>query len=270
MSAISARTSSRSLAVERRVLGAVRADLRQPGTPFSDRVMNRHAFGTEWTAAQLTEPRRALHLHSCRRCSRGCGRGLSARGKNPSTPAKFGWALVLAGGATAVLAYAASHPGADGLAGVWSLALAYFVLTVGEMMLSPIGLSAVTTLSVTRVVSLMMGTWFLASAFGEILAGRFGTLAAVAAGCEHGRCARRLRRAVHPTRVDRRRHRRRVPPAQPHAAPPHARRALMAGQPRGGVQATATLIAPPVMSEYVYAPMRPFTVSYVKSSGSTR
>jgi POT family proton-dependent oligopeptide transporter len=50
------------------------------------------------------------------------------------------------------------------------------------MMLSPSGLSAVTTLSVPRVVSTMMGTWFLASAFGEILAGRLGTLAAMEPG----------------------------------------------------------------------------------------
>jgi POT family proton-dependent oligopeptide transporter len=56
---------------------------------------------------------------------------------------------------------------------------AYALLVVGEMVLSPIGLSAVTTLSVPRVVGMMMGAWFLASAFGEMIAGRFGTLAAM-------------------------------------------------------------------------------------------
>ena len=54
------------------------------------------------------------------------------------------------------------------------------VLVLGEMVLSPIGLSAVTSLSVPRVVGLMMGAWFLASAFGEMIAGRFGTWAAIA------------------------------------------------------------------------------------------
>ena len=57
--------------------------------------------------------------------------------------------------------------------------LAYFVLEVGEMCLSPVGLSAVTQLSVPRVVSLMMGTWFLATAFSETLAALFGKLAAI-------------------------------------------------------------------------------------------
>ena len=77
------------------------------------------------------------------------------------------------------LGWAAPHPGADGLAGLWWLVVAYLVLEVGEMLISPIGLAAVTTLSVPRVVSLMMGTWFLASAFGEIAAGRLGSLASM-------------------------------------------------------------------------------------------
>jgi len=142
-------------------------------------VMNRDGFGTTWTASQLTGLG-ALFIFVLSPLFAWAWPRLSARGLNPSTPAKFGWALALAGASMAVLAWAASHPGADGLAGLWSLVLAYFVLTVGEMMLSPIGLSAVTTLSVARVVSLMMGVWFLASAFGEMLAGRFGTLAAMA------------------------------------------------------------------------------------------
>jgi POT family proton-dependent oligopeptide transporter len=53
------------------------------------------------------------------------------------------------------------------------------VLEIGEMCLSPVGLSAVTQLSVPRVVSLMMGTWFLATAFSEALAALFGKLAAI-------------------------------------------------------------------------------------------
>ena len=53
------------------------------------------------------------------------------------------------------------------------------ILVLGEMVLSPIGLSVVTTLSVPRVVGLMMGAWFLFSAFGEIIAGRLGTWATI-------------------------------------------------------------------------------------------
>jgi proton-dependent oligopeptide transporter, POT family len=57
--------------------------------------------------------------------------------------------------------------------------LAYLVLELGEMCLAPVGLSAVTQLSVARVASLMMGTWFLATAFSETLAAAFGKLAAI-------------------------------------------------------------------------------------------
>jgi POT family proton-dependent oligopeptide transporter len=104
---------------------------------------------------------------------------LDRTGLNPSTPAKFGWGLIFAGLSFAVLLYAAANTAEGARVSVWWLVLAYFVLEVGEMVLSPIGLSVVTTLSVPRVVSMMMGAWFLFSAFGEIIAGRFGTLAAM-------------------------------------------------------------------------------------------
>lgn len=107
---------------------------------------------------------------------------LDKKGWNPSYAAKFGFALLFAGLAHFILQYAALTPDGQGMAGFWWFILAYFVLVVGEMALSPIGLSAVTQLSVARVVSLMMGVWFLASAFGEMIAGRFGAMASMPAG----------------------------------------------------------------------------------------
>ena len=65
------------------------------------------------------------------------------------------------------------------MASVWWLVLAYFVLEIGEMCLSPIGLSAVTQLSVARVVGLMMGGFWLATAYSEMLAAEFGKLASL-------------------------------------------------------------------------------------------
>ena len=62
---------------------------------------------------------------------------------------------------------------------LWWLILAYIVLVLGEMVLSPIGLAAVTALSIPRVVSTMMGAWFLFSAFGEMIAGRLATYASI-------------------------------------------------------------------------------------------
>ena len=53
------------------------------------------------------------------------------------------------------------------------------MLEIGELMLSPIGLSAVTQLSVPRVVSLMMGAWFLGTSYSEVLAAQLGKLSIV-------------------------------------------------------------------------------------------
>jgi proton-dependent oligopeptide transporter, POT family len=145
---------------------------------FSDRVMDRHGLGVHWTATQLTGLG-ALFIFVLSPIFAWLWPRLAQRGHNPSTPGKFGLALVIAGASTIPLAWAATHPGEDGLAGLWSLVLGYFILEIGEMLISPIGLAAVTTLSVPRVVSLMMGTWFLASAFGEIAAGRLGSLASM-------------------------------------------------------------------------------------------
>lgn len=105
---------------------------------------------------------------------------LDKRGADPSKPVKSAIGLVFAGLSFIPLAWAAQQVGISGqMASVWWLVLAYFVLEIGEMCLSPVGLSAVTQLAVPRVVSLMMGTWFLATAFSETLAALFGKLAAI-------------------------------------------------------------------------------------------
>jgi POT family proton-dependent oligopeptide transporter len=101
-------------------------------------------------------------------------------GADPSKPVKSAIGLMFGGLSFIPLALAAQQAGATGgEASVWWLVLAYFVLEVGEMCLSPVGLSAVTQLSMPRVMSLMMGTWFLATAFSETLAARMGKVAAI-------------------------------------------------------------------------------------------
>ena len=105
---------------------------------------------------------------------------LDRRGADLSKPVKSAFGLLLAGVSFVPLALAAQQVGASAqMASVWWLVVAYFVLEIGEMCLSPVGLSAVTQLAVPRVVSLMMGTWFLATAFSETLAALFGKLAAI-------------------------------------------------------------------------------------------
>ena len=105
---------------------------------------------------------------------------LDKRNLNPSKPVKSAYGLLFAALAFLPLMYAANQAGASGaMASVWWLVLAYLILEIGEMCLSPVGLSAVTQLSVPSVVSLMMGTWFLATAFSEMLAAQFAKLASL-------------------------------------------------------------------------------------------
>jgi POT family proton-dependent oligopeptide transporter len=145
---------------------------------FCERVMDRHMLGVEWTSSQLTSIG-ALFVVSLTPLFAWLWPQLDRYSLNPSAPAKFGIALVFAGLAFGVLVHAIGQTEDATLVSVWWLVLAYLVLVFGEMALSPIGLSAVTTLSVPRVVGLMMGAWFLFSAFGEIIAGRFATWASV-------------------------------------------------------------------------------------------
>ena len=104
---------------------------------------------------------------------------LDRRGLNPSKPAKMAIGLVFAGLAFIPMMLAAQSASGGAMASVWWLVLAYFVLEIGEMCLSPIGLSAVTQLSVARVVGVMMGAFWLGTAYSEVLAAQFGKLASI-------------------------------------------------------------------------------------------
>jgi POT family proton-dependent oligopeptide transporter len=97
---------------------------------------------------------------------------LRQRGKEPSTPAKIAWGMVITAASTLFMIAAVwvSGGGQDKVSGWW-LVGTYGVITVGELCLSPMGLALVSRLAPRRVTSLMMGGWFLATAFGNKLAG---------------------------------------------------------------------------------------------------
>jgi POT family proton-dependent oligopeptide transporter len=103
--------------------------------------------------------------------------GLVRKGRPMSTPRKLFYGMLLTSGAMLIMAVAGWLQQSSGLrvGGYW-LVLAYFVITVGELCLSPMGLSLVTKLSPKRLVGLMMGGWFCATAFGNKLSGLFGEL----------------------------------------------------------------------------------------------
>ena len=96
---------------------------------------------------------------------------LGRRGKDPSIPVKFGLGLMLLGAGFLAMAGAAGVVAGGAKAAAWWLILIYLLHTFGEMCISPVGLSSVTKLAPPRLVGQMMGTWFLGSSLGNLIAG---------------------------------------------------------------------------------------------------
>src|SRR5690606_14311705 len=96
---------------------------------------------------------------------------LGRRGKDPSSPTKFGIGLVLLGlGFVVMVGAGLAAAGGAEVSPRWFV-LTYLLHTLGELTLSPVGLSAMTKLAPARVSSLMMGVWFLGASVGNFIAG---------------------------------------------------------------------------------------------------
>jgi len=101
---------------------------------------------------------------------------LDKRRREPSIPRKFGFGLIFNALGFLVLVYALSRLlGANGLIPFWPLVLCYVMQTLGELCLSPIGLSMVTKLAPPKLVGFAMGGWFLSLAVGGNLSGLFAS-----------------------------------------------------------------------------------------------
>lgn len=102
---------------------------------------------------------------------------LKRRGKEPTTPAKIAFGLVISALSCLVMVggvYAAQN-GAVKTSAWWFIS-SYAVITIGELFLSPMGLSLVSKLSPPRLTALMMGGWFLATSIGNKLSGVLSSL----------------------------------------------------------------------------------------------
>jgi POT family proton-dependent oligopeptide transporter len=100
---------------------------------------------------------------------------LANRGRDPSAPTKMGLGLVFLGAGFLVMMWGAQLVGSSGgkVSPSW-LVIAFLLHTLGELCLSPIGLSNVTKLAPPKFVGRMMGTWFLGTAMGNTIAGLVG------------------------------------------------------------------------------------------------
>ncbi|MCX6995777.1 MAG: oligopeptide:H+ symporter [Kiritimatiellaeota bacterium] len=101
----------------------------------------------------------------------------SRRKKEPSSIAKMSLACLMLSGSYLLMipAALASAKVAGGLVSMWWLIGNTFLMTIGELYLSPVGLSLVTKVAPARMVSMMMGVWFLSSFVGNYLCGFLGT-----------------------------------------------------------------------------------------------
>ena len=99
----------------------------------------------------------------------------SRRGSEPSSIRKMALGCFLAGASYLVMVLAAHSSGAEEHRSIAWLLMTVFILTIGELYLSPIGLSLVTKVAPARIASMMMGIWFLSSFFGNYLSGFLGS-----------------------------------------------------------------------------------------------
>ncbi len=136
---------------------------------FADQQTDRTIFGAE-VPASMFQSLNAFYIIYLGPVFAGLWLFLHKRGMEPSAPQKFGLGIIQLGLGFLVLVWGASAVGAGNLTPVIFIFLIYLLHTTGELCLSPVGLSAMTRLSVPSMVGLIMGTWFLASGAGNFVA----------------------------------------------------------------------------------------------------
>ncbi len=133
---------------------------------FTDEHVDRNLLGWE-VPASMFQSINALYIMTLGPVFAGLWVWLGKKGWEPSAPMKFALALLQLGLGFLVLVFGASG---GSMTPVIFIFLIYLLHTTGELCMSPVGLSAMTRLSVTSMVGLMMGAWFLASGAGNAVA----------------------------------------------------------------------------------------------------
>jgi POT family proton-dependent oligopeptide transporter len=147
-------------------------------TLFADRNTTLELFGFSMSAAQ-TQNFNPIVVVLFAPVMSWLWISLAKKNWEPSIQVKFGIALLLVGLGFVVLAW--SGPTADTTfrVSLWWLVLTYFLHSIAELCISPVGLSMITKLSIARIVGMMMGVWFLSISVGEYLAGAAAQMASV-------------------------------------------------------------------------------------------
>jgi len=132
-------------------------------TAMTDRMVDRSVFGFEIKTSQF-QSLNAVFILLFGPLIGGTWRALALLGRDPSTVTKFALGLAQGGLAFLVLVVALATTRPGGMINVAWLVATYFLLTTGELCISPIGLSAMTKLAAPAIAGLMMGAWFMATA----------------------------------------------------------------------------------------------------------
>ncbi|HWK55641.1 MAG TPA: peptide MFS transporter, partial [Hyphomicrobiales bacterium] len=136
---------------------------------FTDRLVDRSLFGFS-VPAPVFQSLNAMFIVIFAPLMAWLWVVLARRRLNPPAPVKFAFAVLLAGLGFLVLVAGIRLAGA-GMTAVSFIFLIYWIHTIGELMMSPVGLSAVTKLAPARAVGMTMGAWFLYSGLSNYLAG---------------------------------------------------------------------------------------------------
>jgi proton-dependent oligopeptide transporter, POT family len=142
---------------------------------FGERATDRHVLGWEFPAGwfQFVQP---IFVVALAPVFAWLWLRMSRRNAEPASPAKFALGLLFAGLAFAILVPAAKMTEGGRQVAIWWLITTYFLQTLGELSLSPVGLSAMSKLAPDRAAGFTMGIWFLSTSIGNWLAGRAASL----------------------------------------------------------------------------------------------
>ena len=157
---------------------------------FTDRHVDRRVFGWEAPASTF-QSLNAAYIFLLAPLFAWLWTSLGHRNAEPSAPFKFGLGVIQVGLGFLVLVWGANAAGVDAAVPVMFIFLIYLLHTTGELCLSPVGLSAMNRLAPAHMASLIMGTWFFASAAGNFAAGLISS-AAGAEGVEGEEAGREL------------------------------------------------------------------------------
>lgn len=148
-------------------------------TLFADRNTDRHLIGSFVMSAPQTQNFNPLAIVLFAPVMSALWGALAKRGLEPSIAVKFAIALMLVGGGFLFLVLGASFADANYQVGLWWLAGLYVIHSIAELCISPVGLSMITKLSITRIVGMMMGVWFLSISVAQYVAGVVAQFASV-------------------------------------------------------------------------------------------